>query len=189
MVPVLANGFSDLKQRRDWQQAVEDAQINKTDEIQERISSLLSKQDIDVSAQVQVIQKQQLRLTRRLLSLMVKINDLASDRTSLTIHEQETYNRMQNIVKTLNAHPLRDSEITALERRCDSLAESSLLDPFSSLKKEGSNSAASIPGLSLEGPDSLLELVSRQQKGISILIETLDRDSRDLDLIRHGIMQ
>lgn len=170
MVPVQACGFEQLTQRRNWQDTVEKAQRLKMAEIQRRIGSLLSKQDLDLSAQLQAVQKQQLRLSRRLLALMQRMahSSMSSEK------EQALLGRLQAVTNRLEDGSLRANAISSLEERAASMAEGDHLDPLAALRTESSIS-----------PD-LESLISSQQLGISLLVDRVNRDAHDLDIMRHG---
>ena len=67
VVPVLANGFSDLVSRRSWQDELLAAQRLKLQELEGRVADVLKKQDLDTAASVRQLLLQQSRLTLRLL--------------------------------------------------------------------------------------------------------------------------
>ena len=134
MVPVLANGFSDLVSRRNWQEENQVAQQTKLREVEARITNLLTRQDLDVSTQLQVIQRQQLRLTLRTLGVMRKVE--TARRTGMKIGERETQlmGRIQEIAQKLTNRPLGVGNIKQMETKVQSLAESERLDPLMDLR-------------------------------------------------------
>lgn len=130
MVPVLANGFADLSSRRAWQDENEVAQRGKLAELEARVSSLLTRQDLDVATQLQVIQKQQLRITLRILQLMRGVEVMRRAGGKLSPQEQQLLGRVQQLAKTLQTSPLAPNQINGLKAQAQVLTESGRLDPL-----------------------------------------------------------
>lgn len=140
MVPVLANGFSDLVTRRSWQEEHQTAQRTKLAELEERLAALQSRQDLDVSTQLQVIQRQQLRLTLRTLGLMRRTEALRKAGVSLSGPEQALMARIQAAGGRLTGAPL--GGVRLLEERLQAALEGGRLDPLSELRAVGEQLAA-----------------------------------------------
>lgn len=172
-VPVLSNGFTDLLARRDFQDDCQRAHVARIKEVNARLSTLLSKQDLDVAAAMQSAQRQQLRLMRRLLEVLRRIHAIATTSASqpLLQREQDIIARLQSLAARLGMPPL--SEIPTLAQRCASI---SLSDGFS---HENEN-------LDSNEADALMTALVKQQHAISVLVDVVARDTRDLDIIQHG---
>lgn len=137
MVPVLANGFGDLSARRNWQNEHQQAQRSKLAELEQRLSSLLTRQDLDVSTQLQVIQRQQLKLTLRVLQLMRKVEVMRRTGQRLAGNEQALLGKLQDLQSQLlrpssSTHP---NATRQMETQLQTLLESGRLDPLSSLRQ------------------------------------------------------
>jgi hypothetical protein len=176
MAPVLANGFNDLTTRRAWQKEHEVAQRGKLDELEQRLALLLTRQDLDVSTQLQVIQKQQLKLTLRVVQLMRRVEVLRRVGGRMTPAEQTLLGRIQTITTRLNHAPI--SGISAMQSQLNALMEGGRLDPLTSARQCVISDEQSM--------DTLYMLLEQQQRGVKAVIETINKDSRDLDLMRHG---
>ncbi|PJF19002.1 hypothetical protein PSACC_01185 [Paramicrosporidium saccamoebae] len=176
MAPVLANGFNDLTTRRAWQKEHEVAQRGKLDELEQRLALLLTRQDLDVSTQLQVIQKQQLKLTLRVVQLMRRVEVLRRVGGRMTPAEQALLGRIQSITMRLNHAPI--SGILSMQSQLNALMEGGRLDPLASARQCVIADEQSM--------DTLYTLLEQQQRGVKAVIETINKDSRDLDLMRHG---
>lgn len=178
LVPVLANGFGDLNSRRAWQDELQAAQKAKLADLEARITSLLTRQDLDVTAQLQIIQKQQLKLALRILQLMRQVETMRRAGTKISPQEQAFLGRIQEIAQRLSAAPLGTGHVNRLASQASSLAESGRLDPLASARHQQVASGESL--------DTLYSVLKQQQQGIAALIETINKNSRDLDNIRFG---
>lgn len=82
MIPIIANGFEDLRSRASWQDEQLAAQKNKLtvphyleycfkswQELEGKVGTFLKKVDLDMTSQLQQIQRQQLKLIKRILSV------------------------------------------------------------------------------------------------------------------------
>lgn len=137
MIPVLANGFGDLTARRNWQNEHQQAQRSKLTELEQRLSSLLTRQDLDVSTQLQVIQRQQLKLTLRVLQLMRRVEVVRRAGQRLAGNEQALLGQLQELHTQLQrpASSTHPNAIRQMEAQLQSLLESGRLDPLSSLRQ------------------------------------------------------
>jgi len=70
MIPVMAAGFEDLRARAGWQDEQMGAQTGKVRELEERLGALLKRADLETTSQLQQIQKQQLKLVQRVISVL-----------------------------------------------------------------------------------------------------------------------
>lgn len=135
MIPVLANGFGDLVARRTWQDDHQTAQRTKLSELEGRLMALLGRQDLDVSTQLQVIQRQQLRLTLRTLGLMRRTEALRKAGVPLSGPEQTLMARIQAAGERLRSVPLGNVQL--LEDRLRMALENGRLDPLSEIRAVG----------------------------------------------------
>lgn len=134
MVPVLANGFGDLTMRRSWQNEHQTAQRSKMAELEQSLNSLLTRQDLDVSTQLQVIQKQQLRLTLRVLQLMRRVEVLRKNGVRLSGTEQNLLGRLQGLADQLQQGATHSNSIQQMALQLQTLVESGRLDPLASAR-------------------------------------------------------
>lgn len=178
MVPVLANGFNDLTTRRAWQKDHEQAQRSKLDELEHRLALLLTRQDLDVSTQLQVIQKQQLKLTLRVVQLMRRVEVVRRAGGRMTEGEQAVLGRVQAVLGGLEQAPLAESSLKAMEGQLRGLMEGGRLDALASARQCVINDESSMA--------ILYSLLEQQQKGLKSVIESINKDFRDLDVMRHG---
>jgi hypothetical protein len=135
MIPVPACGFGDLTSRRAWQDEHQTAQRAKLSELEGRLTSLLTRQDLDVSTQLQVIQKQQLCLTLRILQLMRKVEVLRRAGGRMSSQEQALLGRLQNVMQRLGQSPVNPPSTRQLEGQLQMLAESGRMDPLASSRQ------------------------------------------------------
>lgn len=135
MVPVQANGFEDLTMRRAWQNEHQTAQRSKLAELEQRLTALLTRQDLDVTTQLQVIQKQQLKLTLRLLQLMRRVEVLRRAGSRLSTKEQELLGRLQTVTNRIQQSPLYPNSLLQLEGQLQKLNETGRLDPLASARQ------------------------------------------------------
>lgn len=128
---MLANGFEDLTARRHWQNEHQEAQRAKLSELEQRLASLLTRQDLDVATQLQVIHKQQLKLTLRIIQMMRKVEVLRKSGQRLGSTEQALFGRLQSLTQHLAGPATSALSIQHMEKQLQSLAESDRLDPLS----------------------------------------------------------
>lgn len=177
---MLANGFADLTARRAWQDDSQSAQRAKLQELEQRVTSLLMRQDLDVTTQIQVIQKQQLRLTLRIFQLMRKVEVMRRAGTKISAQEQAMLGRIQLVVAHLNQPPLSRGTVRHLEEQLQTLLDAGRLDPFASARLCHLHDD--------ESQRTLQTILEQQQKGIAVLVDAVHRDMRDLDTIRYGYL-
>lgn len=158
MVPVLANGFEDLTARRHWQDENQGAQRAKLAELEQRLTSLLTRQDLDVATQLQVIHKQQLKLTLRIIQLMRKVEVVRKAGQRLGGAEQALFGRLQALSERLGGPATSALSIQHMERQLQALAESGRLDPLSMARH-----------LAVSGPASVEALYSVGEMGVQFL--------------------
>lgn len=151
MIPVLANGFEDLNVRGSWQDEQISAQQKKLQELVGRISRLTSKQDLEAAAQLGEIQRQQLKLSKRIiqvmqlfkrpispiLQIMRKMEVSRKIGQPLTPAEEELRIRLHALLAKYNtkgSSPLEATAVQALGFQMQALKEAGRLDPLRSAR-------------------------------------------------------
>ena len=148
---MLSNGFSDLATRRQWQEENQAAQKTKLAELEARVGSLLTRQDLDVTTQIQVIQKQQLKLTLRVLQLMRQVEIMRRAGTKISPQEQQLLGRLQLLAQRMQSAPLAPNCVHNLQTQVQALTEPGKLDPLASCRacnivdEESLNTLHSVP--------------------------------------------
>ncbi len=172
-VPVLSNGFADLLSRREFQDDCQRAHVALIENVNNRLSSLISKQDLDVAASLQAAQRHQLRLMKRLLEILRRMHAIAGSSNSqpLLQRETDTIARLQDIAVRLGVSPL--SDVPALAQRCAALSVAEALVPESG-------------PLDTAEAEALMAALEKQHQAIFALVDTVARGIRDLDTIQHG---
>jgi len=178
MVPVLANGFEDLKARGSWQEEQITAQKNKIMELDSRLNSLMKKQDLDVTSQLSEIQRQQLKLSHRIIQIMRKMETARKSGQKLSPNEEALRNKLQNLVARLSQQPMDPNSIRSLSFQLQALKETGRLDPLRSAKNYQISG-----GDTLNGIQSVL---ANQQAGLKGLVELIQKDTKDLETMRFG---
>lgn len=178
LVPVLANGFGDLTARRSWQDEHQAAQQTKLRELEDRLASVLTRQDLDVATQLNIVQRQQLKLTTRTLALMRRVEVMRKAGVRVSSSEQNLLARIQELGEELRQPPLQPALFRQMEGEVAGLAEKQLLDPLGSLR-----------GLIVrDGPSAqaLQAALQREREGLTVLIEALNTETKDIEVIRNG---
>lgn len=171
MIPVQAEGFSDLIERRDWQLAIQQAQKEKLQELGQRCARVGNAQDLDVATQLQVIYKQQLKLTLRILKLM-QICANAANKDPLNGREQTLFSRLQKILDKLSL-----LNVDHLEGKMKLLESSDRLG--------GGRPSEKI--LAFGGISEMSEYLRGEQEAIKKISCALLEDQRDISIIKNGL--
>lgn len=178
-IPIIANGFEDLKQRAAWQDEQMAAQSAKVKELEERLVTLLKKADLDTTSQLQQIQKQQLQLVKRVLNIMKMFEMSRRAGHRLQPNEEALRTRIGGLLTKLTAQaPLDANSMRSTQFQLQALQDINRLDVLQPLRH-----------LSFEDPsavDSIAGILAEQQKGIKALTETLIKDAKDLEIMRYG---
>lgn len=130
----MANGFADLTARRNWQHEHETAQKGKLAELSQRLNSLLTRQDLDVGTQLQVIQKQQLKLTLRLLQLMRRMEVMRKFGQRMSRAEQQLLGNVQSLAERLQQGSIHHTSLERMNEQLDLLMKSNRLDPLTTAR-------------------------------------------------------
>jgi hypothetical protein len=178
-IPIIANGFEDLKQRAAWQDEQMAAQSAKVKELEERLVTLLKKADLDTTSQLQQIQKQQLQLVKRVLNIMKTFEMSRRAGHRLQPNEEALKHRIGGLLTKLTAQaPIDNNSMRSTQFQLQALQDIDRLDVLQPLRH-----------LSFEDPtavESIAHILAEQQKGIKALTETLIKDAKDLEIMRYG---
>lgn len=179
MIPIIANGFEDLKQRAAWQDEQMAAQSAKVKELEERLVALLKKADLDTTSQLQQIQKQQLQLVKRVLNITKTFEMSKRAGHRLQSNEEALKSRITGLLTKLSSQaPLDTNTMRSTQFQLQALQDINRLDVLQPLRH-----------LSFEDPsaaESITSILAEQQKGIKALTETLIKDAKDLEIMRYG---
>lgn len=179
-IPIIANGFDDLKARAAWQDEQMEAQSAKLKELEERLAVLLKKTDLETTSQLQQIHKQQLQLVKRTVSIMKMFEVAKRAGHRLQPNEEALKGQIQSLHQKLSTQPpLEPNSMRSIQFQIQALQEMDRLDalqPLRHLQFEDESSMVSI-----------LALLADQHKGIKALSETLIKDAKDLELMHYGL--
>jgi len=179
MIPIIANGFEDLKSRAAWQDEQMAAQSNKIGELEGRLSALMKKADLETTSQLQQIQRQQLKLVSRILTIMKIFECHRRAGHKLQPHEEALKSQVQELLARLNqTAPLDPASMRAMHFHLQALQEADRLDPLQSCRHLALEDSA--------GMNAIKAIFVEQQKGIQALTQTLAMDSKDLEIMRYG---
>lgn len=178
MVPVLANGFGDLHARSRWEDDVIRAHTDKLSELHEKTSKLLRDLDIDLTAKLIAAQQRHQSLSLRLLKIMKGMEVLRRSGTKLSASESQALTKLKASLAKMSNGPLESGSLHNLTFQLDSLLESGRLDAF--------RSAKAIQPANDESSTALHSLLQDQQDGIKSVVDSLQKDSSDLQVIKSG---
>lgn len=169
MIPIMANGFSDLQARQEWQQQISEAQITKLKELEERTSLLIREQQVGLSSHIQLIKGQQQKLTLLLLNIMKKVEHSPSP---LTEEERALFSQIQNLQNRLSSSSsshLSPALIKSLIRDQQAINSS----PHRTLDPLYKSRSMVVSGA---GKDDLISFLAEQQQSITSLNGIIDSE-------------
>lgn len=178
MIPVLANGFNDLFSRARWEDDVIRAHTDKLADLNEKSSNLLRDLDIDLTAKLVAAQQRHQDLSLRLLKIMKGMEILRRSGSKLSPSETHALTKLKSSLAKFSSGPLENGSLHNLKFQLESLLESGRLDAF--------RSAKSIQPASEEAAAALHSLLEDQQEGLKSLVESVQKDSSDLQIIKSG---
>ena len=178
MIPVLANGFSDLHSRARWEDEVISAHTSKLAELNDKSSNLLRDLDIDLTAKLIAAQQRHQTLSLRLLKIMKGMEILRRSGSKLSPTETQALTKLKSSLAKFTNGPLESGSLHNLKFQLESLLESGRLDAF--------RSAKSIQPASEEAANALHSLLENQQETLKTLVEAVQKDSSDLQTIKSG---
>lgn len=140
---------------------------------------MTKKVDLDLTSQLQQIQIQQMKLVKRIISIIKSYEVIKKAGQKLTAAEESIRQKIENLVAKLSQNSCLDqNSIRTLQYQIQALQEADKLDPLKSTK-----------GLSIEDTgivSTLCGILAEQQIGIKALNETLMKDSKDLETMKYG---
>lgn len=169
MIPIMANGFLDLQARQEWQQQISEAQITKLKELEERTSLLIREQQVGLSSHIQLIKRQQQKLTLLLLNIMKKVEHSPSP---LTQEERALFSQIQNLQNRLSSSSsshLSPALIKSLIRDQQAINSS----PHRTLDPLYKSRSMVVCGA---GKEDLLSFLAEQQQSITSLNAIIDSE-------------
>lgn len=178
MIPVLANGFSDLHARARWEDDAIRAHTDKLTELHERTSRILRDLDVDLMAKIRTAQQRHQDLSLRLLKIMKGMEVLRRSGTKLSTAEVESLTKLKSYLAVLSNGPLENGALRASSFQLNSLLESGRLDAF--------KSARSIKLATDESLIAVHSLLNDQHVILKNTVEVLQKDYVDLQTIRAG---
>lgn len=178
MIPVLANGFGDLHSRAIWEDGAIRVHTEKLTELHGKSSDLLRDLDIDLSAKLIAAQQRHQALSLRLLKIMKGMEILRRSGTKLSASESQALTKLKASLSKLSNGQLESGSLHNLNFQLDSLLESGRLDAF--------RSAKAIKPANEEAEIALHSLLEDQQENIKNIVESINKDSVDLQTIKAG---
>lgn len=178
MVPVLANGFSDLHARATWEDAAIKAHTAKLSELHERSARLIRDLDVDLTSKLRAAQQRHQTLSLRLLRIMRGMEVLRRSETKLTAAEADALTRLKTALGRMGAGSLEAANLRTTAFQLAALLDSGRLDPY--------RSARAIKPASEEARVALHGLLSEQQTHLAATVDALQKDAADLQTIRAG---
>ena len=178
MIPVLANGFNDLHSRARWEDEVIQAHTEKLNELHEKSSKLLRDLDIDLTAKLIATQQRHQALSLRLLKIMKGMEILRRSGSKLTPAESQAMTKLKNSLFKLSNGILESGSLHNLSFQMESLLESGRLDAF--------RSAKAIKPANEESAAALQSILQEQQESLKNMVDSIQRDSSDLQVIKAG---
>lgn len=178
MIPVLANGFNDLHARARWEDEVIQAHMDKLSELNEKSSKLLRDLDIDLSAKLIAAQQRHQSLSLRLLKIMKGMEILRRSGSKLSPSESQALTKLKASLAKLSNGILESGSLHNLSFQLESLLESGRLDAF--------RSARAIKPANEEASAALNSLLQEQQENLKNVVESIQKDSSDLQIIKSG---
>lgn len=178
MIPVLANGFGDLHARSRWEDESIRAHTEKMTELHVKSSKLLRDLDIDLTAKLISTQQRHQALSLRLLKIMKGMEILRRSGTKLSAAESQALTKLKSSLFKLSNGPLESGSLHNLNFQLESLLESGRLDAF--------RSARVIKPASDESSAALQTLLQDQQENLKNIVESIQKDSSDLQVIKGG---
>ena len=178
MIPVLANGFSDLHARARWEDDAIKAHTEKLNELHEKTSRILRDLDVDLTAKIRTAQQRHQDLSLRLLKIMKGMEVLRRSGTKLSTGEVESLSKLKSHLALLSNGPLESGSLRSTSFQLNSLLESGRLDAFKSAR-----------AIKLANEDSLVavhSLLNDQHVILKNTVEILQKDCVDLQTIRAG---
>lgn len=178
MIPVLANGFGDLHARARWEDESIRAHTDKLNELHEKSSKLLRDLDIDLTAKLIAAQQRHQALSLRLLKIMKGMEILRRSGSKLSPSETQSLTKLKASLSKLSNGPLESGSLHNLNFQLESLLESGRLDAF--------RSARVIKPSNDESSAALQTLLQDQQEVLKNMVESIQKDSSDLQVIKGG---
>lgn len=178
MIPVLANGFGDLHSRARWEDESIRAHTEKLNELHEKSSKLLRDLDIDLTAKLISAQQRHQSLSLRLLKIMKGMEILRRNGTKLSASESQALTKLKASLSKLSSGSLENGALYNLNFQLESLLEAGRLDAF--------RSARVIKPANDESSAALQTLLQDQQENLKTLVESVQKDSSDLQIIKGG---
>lgn len=178
MIPVLANGFADLHARARWEDESIRAHTDKLNELHEKSSKLLRDLDIDLTAKLIAAQQRHQALSLRLLKIMKGMEILRRSGSKLSPSETQALTKLKASLSKLSNGPLESGSLHNLNFQLESLLESGRLDAF--------RSARVIKPANDESSAALQTLLQDQQEVLKNMVESVQKDSSDLQVIKGG---
>lgn len=178
MIPVQANGFSDLQARAQWEDEALKAQSAKLAELHDRSSKLLRDLDVDITSRLKDAQQRHHQLSLRLLKIMKSFEVLRRSGTKLSTAEIDALAHLKRALGRLRSGALDTANLRTTAFQLTALNDAGRLDAFRSVRD-----------LVVDGPEAaaaLQSLLADQQVAISSTIETLQKDVSDLQVMRAG---
>lgn len=176
-IPVMANGFEDLRQRARWQDAQMEAQSAKLSELEATLQELVEKHDAAksgvVSRKLQEALNRQSALALKTIRIMRRMEVLRRAGTRLSDNEHEMKRLLQLLVQKLSQPPLDQTSLRLAAFQVQALDEAGHTSPPSTLVDSAMLAKA-------------LPILEQQQQVLSHLVEKVVKAAHDLDIMAHG---
>lgn len=140
---------------------------------------MTKKVDLDLTSQLQQIQLQQMKLVKRIVSIMKSYEMIKNSGQKLTAAEEAIKHKVELLISKLTQNSCLDqNSIRTLQYQIQALQETDKLDPLKATK-----------GLRIEDNnivETLCDILAEQHVGIKALNENLLKDCKDLETMKFG---